>query len=321
MVALCMMSNYYGKQVLPDVFNKALTNAGFFYQATMASWYPINKVYPDITCTGIEWCGDVYAPMDKIDNELAAGRPVVVCIDYDHNPGNGPQTHYVLIFDKDNGRYKIADPYFGDISTIKDRYCNATTFPVEPKEAILQVVYFSGPQATDPLAVCLKDRMAFMDQINKELNPQIETLKRKIAELTNSLSEDEGKFQSLKEQIKIYQDFKQFILQKLVDATDTASIMGEIERLLDESSKFTTINSQLTNCKISVSQYILNEGKSQKAIKELTLESQTQANYIIEANNLIADLKDEIAVYKSTQGPIDINKFIRFRIGKLAILK
>ncbi|MBL8047029.1 MAG: hypothetical protein JNL09_10830, partial [Anaerolineales bacterium] len=89
-------------------------------------------------------CRDVPAPLADIDATLAAGRSVIVLVDYSPDPG--VQDHWIVIYGKQGGDYLIRDPWRGPRSdqTLTQKYGFAGT----PAEIINRVIWLEGAGTT-----------------------------------------------------------------------------------------------------------------------------------------------------------------------------
>jgi hypothetical protein len=67
----------------------------------------------------------VPAPLERIDNALAAGNPVIVMVDY--RPGGTVQMHFVTIVGKQGDDYIINDPIDGKQVSFRSRYGDPVT--------------------------------------------------------------------------------------------------------------------------------------------------------------------------------------------------
>ena len=117
-----IICRFYGKDIWPDWLNEQMVKVGGYADGNMWLWDKLSKVFPDIGIKELINCYDIPAPLDKIDKRLEEGHPVIVCVDFDPKPGI--QTHFVVIFGKDEKGYYIADPWHGDVVLFQDRYGN-----------------------------------------------------------------------------------------------------------------------------------------------------------------------------------------------------
>ena len=103
-----MMLNGIGYNETPETVNDKMKKAGgfqgaFFIPSVMPYIWP-NCVYRDM-----QPCENSPAPIAQIDDAVAAGKPVILQVDW--NKQVGIQTHFVLVKDKKGNDYILYDPY------------------------------------------------------------------------------------------------------------------------------------------------------------------------------------------------------------------
>jgi len=130
-----IICRFYGKDIWPDWLNEQMVKVGGYADGNMWLWDKLSKVFPDIGIKELINCYDVPAPLDKIDKRLEEGHPVIVCIDFDPKPG--VQTHFVVIFGKDNEDYYVADPWHDNVFLFSERYG-------DPAESIYALRMYDG---------------------------------------------------------------------------------------------------------------------------------------------------------------------------------
>jgi hypothetical protein len=205
-----MVAKYYGKDTDPDRLNEAFkqltlsTNEEFGYKnKNLYIWGSLNKIYGDISETKT-----VPTPNNpvsstqfaSIETEINAGRPVIVEVDFIPETSKADM-HFVVLTGKDeNGNYIMADPWFGDLSTLQ-RYG-------KPATTIQRFIFTSGPIPVVPVDEPSDDQ------------------KRAVAVITegyNTLPNDSAKPGNMESYARAMVDeFKQFpalqILAKQLDA-------------------------------------------------------------------------------------------------------
>jgi len=103
-----MMLNGIGYNETPVTANDKFRKGGGFNDAFfMPSYLPY--VWPNSAFRDMQPCEAYPAPIAQIDAALAAGKPVIVQVDW--NKQVGLQTHFVLIKEKKGNDYSIYDPY------------------------------------------------------------------------------------------------------------------------------------------------------------------------------------------------------------------
>lgn len=108
LTSVTMLLNGIGYNETPKTVNDKMKQAGGFHDALfIPSVVPLiwsNCVYRDM-----QNCESYPAPIAQIDDALAAGKPVILQVDW--NKQVGVQTHFVLVKEKRGNDYVIYDPY------------------------------------------------------------------------------------------------------------------------------------------------------------------------------------------------------------------
>lgn len=108
LTSVTMILNGFGYNETPATVNEKMRSAGgfqgaFFIPSVIPYIWP-NCAYRDMTN-----CEHTPAPIEQIDAALAAGKPVVLQVDWSKD--EGLQTHFVLVKEKKGNDYVIYDPY------------------------------------------------------------------------------------------------------------------------------------------------------------------------------------------------------------------
>jgi hypothetical protein len=103
-----MMLNGIGYNETPETVNEKMKKAGGFQGAFfIPSVLPY--IWPNCAYRDMQPCESVPAPLAQIDAAIAAGKPVILQVDW--NKQVGIQTHFVLVKEKKGNDYVIYDPY------------------------------------------------------------------------------------------------------------------------------------------------------------------------------------------------------------------
>lgn len=122
LTSLAMVSNALGADETPDTLNEKMKAAKAF-QGPWIKAFLIGAALPNVKYVkNVECYGDVPAPMSEIDGWLAAGKPVIVEVDYSPDPDI--QNHWIVIYAKQGDDYLIRDPWKGAKSdqTLNQKY-------------------------------------------------------------------------------------------------------------------------------------------------------------------------------------------------------
>ena len=108
LTSVTMMLNGIGYNETPETVNQKMKNAGGFQGAFfIPSVLPY--VWPNCAYRDMQPCENSPAPISQIDAAIAAGKPVILQVDW--NKQAGIQTHFVLVKEKKGNDYVIYDPY------------------------------------------------------------------------------------------------------------------------------------------------------------------------------------------------------------------
>jgi hypothetical protein len=108
MTSVTMMLNGMGYNETPETVNDKMKAAGGFQEAFFVPSV-LPYVFPNVTYKGFQPCETSPAPIGLIDAALAAGKPVILQVDW--NKQAGIQTHYVLAKDRVGDDYALYDPF------------------------------------------------------------------------------------------------------------------------------------------------------------------------------------------------------------------
>ncbi|MBK9926532.1 MAG: SH3 domain-containing protein [Anaerolineales bacterium] len=108
LTSVTMMLNGIGYSETPETVNEKMKAAGGFQGAFfIPSVLPY--VWPNCAYRDMQPCESFPAPIDQIDAAVAAGKPVILQVDW--NKQAGIQTHFVLVKEKKGNDYVLYDPY------------------------------------------------------------------------------------------------------------------------------------------------------------------------------------------------------------------
>lgn len=108
LTSVTMMLNGVGYNETPVTANEKFKKAGGFSGALfMPAFLPY--VWPNCAYRDMQPCEAYPAPIAQIDAAVAAGKPVILQVDW--NKQAGIQTHFVLIKEKKGDDYSLYDPY------------------------------------------------------------------------------------------------------------------------------------------------------------------------------------------------------------------
>jgi hypothetical protein len=108
LTSVTMMLNGIGYNETPETVNEKMKKAGGFqgalFMPSMLPYVWANCLYRDM-----QPCESSIPPIAQIDAAVAAGKPVILQVDW--NKQQGTQTHFVLVKAKKGNDYVLYDPY------------------------------------------------------------------------------------------------------------------------------------------------------------------------------------------------------------------
>lgn len=108
LTSVTMMLNGMGYSETPESVNEKMKAKGGFQGAFFIPSV-IPYAYPNVIYKDMQPCETSPAPVGQIDGAVAAGKPVILQVDW--NKQSGIQTHFVLVKEKVGDDYSLYDPY------------------------------------------------------------------------------------------------------------------------------------------------------------------------------------------------------------------
>lgn len=133
-------------QLFSDNESAPYTKGGYVdgdlcWDGMLAKTYPDNFTYAGTDNPGIENPFDVssLAPYD------AYGKEAILELDFDHNPNDGIQTHFVRLYAYNGGNLIIDDPWYGTRDLFSKHYGS------NPAQTILKAVFYDAHATSAPV--------------------------------------------------------------------------------------------------------------------------------------------------------------------------
>lgn len=108
LTSVTMMLNGIGYNETPESVNEKMKRAGGFQGAFFIPSV-VPYIWPNCVYRDMQSCESYPAPIAQIDAAVAAGKPVILQVDW--NKDQGVQTHFVLVKEKKGDDYILYDPY------------------------------------------------------------------------------------------------------------------------------------------------------------------------------------------------------------------
>ncbi|MDI6770697.1 MAG: C39 family peptidase [Anaerolineales bacterium] len=142
LTCMTMISSVYGFNETPVTVNDKLKAVNGFQSA-----YVIPALLPS-ALPGIKYrnyiiCSNQPAPLAEIDATLAAGKPVIIEVDY--SPKAGLQNHWIVLYAKRGDDYLIRDPYPYPPESKEVTLASRYGFAGSPAQVIQAALWLDGP--------------------------------------------------------------------------------------------------------------------------------------------------------------------------------
>lgn len=134
----------YGHNINPGQLDDIFTanesdpyNKGGYVGGDMCWDGMLAKVFSNFHYDGTYHCESVPCDLSKLAPYEAYGKEAIIELDFDHNPSDGVQTHFVRMYSFNNGDPIVDDPWYGDRQPLSKRY------GTDPAHTIQKVVFYS----------------------------------------------------------------------------------------------------------------------------------------------------------------------------------
>ena len=147
LTSFAMVAGYHGHPVTPPELNAAFLRAGAYVAGDLCADDDLQRVFGDCRLVAAENYAAQRAALGRLRDFLAdPGTSVILELDFDHDPSDGIQTHFVTAVDCDGTHVTVADPWFGGVDAFTTHYGN------DPAATIQKFVVYAGPGAPAPRA-------------------------------------------------------------------------------------------------------------------------------------------------------------------------
>jgi hypothetical protein len=237
-----------GVQQTPDILNETYKNNGV-YTNDLINFWSIPNCFPQIKAEEYEDYYDSPAPLDKFYKWLDMGLPVIVLVDFDLNPSNSVQTHFVLLngYDDVTRDLMCIDPWTGEEYFFKAKYGDPATFIYGHRFYSWEVVneptcerkLAEKTQEAIKFSEMLDEKTVLVGQLEKELEK--ETIAKDAAlgqeaEIRKELAEVYGDKKGLESQVETIKKEVAELGSRLVDKDKELSAVSEA--LKDAGTQF-----------------------------------------------------------------------------------
>jgi hypothetical protein len=153
LTSVSMLASGYSIDAPPEELNEKMKKVVGFSAGT-AFMIPgaVPAALPGMRYVTYINCENSPAPLAEIDAWLGRGKPVIIVADW--SPQAGVQTHFMVVYGKQDDDYLVYDPYPFPVSkgkiTLKNSKYADIAGSKDPAKIITGVMYFDGPGAPLP---------------------------------------------------------------------------------------------------------------------------------------------------------------------------
>lgn len=118
-----MKAGYYGHQITPNALDDIFTNRGIYVQGDLLPDSGIHQVFDDIQLVEVKNFAGIPTDMNYLkEKSQDPTLTVTIEVDFDHNPSDGIQTHFVELHSYDGNTLRIYDPWYGQEDDFTTHY-------------------------------------------------------------------------------------------------------------------------------------------------------------------------------------------------------
>lgn len=229
--SFAMTAGYFGHQITPNALDDIFTNKQLYADGDLVNNDgDLSKVFPDI-----QFQKSYYFINDPADlnllKQLSAddSLAIILEVDFDHNPNDGLQTHFICLHEYDGNTFKIYDPWYGTDDDFSLHYGN------NPAQTILKFVVYKGNPVGATVAVDanvfpqLVDKATKYDAFHAAGYETVDDVIKKVGELTNANTQLQQDIQKLQGQISDMATAIQKVKDEDIQAVDD-SLKAQHER-------------------------------------------------------------------------------------------
>ena len=135
-----MVATYHGHAVTPRELNELLVRRQLFLRSNLVGDHTLGLAVPALAYVASLEYRDRAADLGRLAELLGdAANSVILEVDFNHNPVDGVQTHFVVGVGCDGERVTVADPWYGTVEDL------ATHYGPDPARVIQKLVVYRGP--------------------------------------------------------------------------------------------------------------------------------------------------------------------------------
>lgn len=136
--SLAMVATHFNKDTDPARLDDIFTNNNFYLAGYLGTPNILQKAFGDIQFVGQYDCAAIPCDMNQLNAYNQVDRECVIQVDFNHNPADGIQTHFVRMESYVNGVLIVDDPWTGERIDFAARYGN-------PVSTIQSLTFYTVP--------------------------------------------------------------------------------------------------------------------------------------------------------------------------------
>jgi hypothetical protein len=282
-----MKACYYGHQIAPNALNDIYTQKNLYQSQDLIANGDLPAVFSDIQLTDSKDYSSVPADLNYLKT-LATDPTITVTIelDFDHDPNDGIQTHFVELHEFDGTTLTIYDPWYGTDDNFTLHY------GTNIGQTIQSIAVYKGTPVAAPVSV---DSATFTKLVaNSTANDAV------CDEL--GLPHDAGKDAEVAAIIKIKAD----------KAADDQTIVNLNKQIPDLEGQISTLTNQVTDLtqKSQDTNGLLYKDLFNQAESSLTTTKQALADEIELYNRTVAQYQNTSAL------SLSFWEFVKLKLSK-----
>ena len=229
--SFAMTARYFGHQITPNALNDIFTQKSLYADGDLVNNdNDLSQVFADVQF--VQSYPFVNDPADlNLLKQLSGNDAIAVILelDFDHDPNDGIQTHFVCLHEYDGVTFKIYDPWYGTDDDFSLHYGS------NPAQTILKFVVYKGNPVGATVAVDanvfpqLVDKATKYDAFNAAGYTTVDDVIKKVGDLTNANTQFQQDIQKLQGQISDMATAIQKVKDEDIQAVDD-SITAQHQR-------------------------------------------------------------------------------------------
>lgn len=132
----------------PQTLNKHITDKHLYIQGNNLSASILSNLFPSFKKEKDIFYGFKDADLSLLNKE--DNEEIILCLDFDHDPSDGMDTHFVVLAGYDGKKIIVDDPYYGTRNDFTEHYGN------NPKQTILKIIKYKYTIESRPVEATIE---------------------------------------------------------------------------------------------------------------------------------------------------------------------